>query len=108
MIYFTILVLMTFVASFASVFLKKAAACNSILGVLKDKNIYLGGILYGSAALLNVYVLKYLDYSVVMPMGAITYIWTMILSYLFFKEKINKKKIIGVILVFVGAICIVL
>ena len=56
------------------------------------------------AALINIFVLRHLDYSVVLPLTSITYIWTMILSYITLKEKISNKKIIGVCLIVVGAL----
>jgi drug/metabolite transporter (DMT)-like permease len=97
---------MTIIASIASLFLKKASECDNILLSMKNVNLYIGGGLYVIAALLNVYILRYLEYSVVMPMGSLTYIWTMILSYRFLKEDISRKEIIGVLLIIIGAISI--
>ena len=56
------------------------------------------------SALINIWVLRYMDYSVVLPLTSLTYMWTMILSYLILKEKITKRKIVGVILVLIGAV----
>lgn len=97
---------MTMVGSVASFFLKKASGSNSIINLIKNVNIYLGGFLYLLSAFLNIYILKYLDYSVVLPLTSITYIWTLVISYKFLKEKITFKKIIGIILIIVGAIII--
>ncbi|MFR2167688.1 MAG: hypothetical protein ACLS5W_07540 [Coprococcus sp.] len=47
--------------------------------------------MYLVSALLNIYVLRYLDYSVVLPLTSVTYIWTMVISYFILKEKISKK-----------------
>jgi len=44
----------------------------------------------------------------VLPLTSITYIWTMLVSYLALKEKITKNKIIGVILICVGAVLLVI
>ena len=106
--YYILLVIMTFLGAVASLFLKKASSSKSILDLIKNKNIYIGGFLYLSSAILNIYLLKFLDYSVVLPMTSITYIWTMILSYFILKEKISKKKIIGVISIILGVVCIAL
>lgn len=107
--YYLLLVIMTMIASLASVFLKRASSNNSsIWKMVYNKNIYVGGGLYVLAALLNVYVLKFLDYSIVMPMGAVTYIWTILFSAIFFDEKINRKEIIGVGLILLGTISIVI
>lgn len=106
MIYYIIILIMTLMGAFASLFLKKASSKGSIIDMLKDKNIYIGGIIYVTTALLNIYVLKYLEYSTVLPLTAITYIWTMIISYKILKENITSKKKIGVILIILGAIII--
>lgn len=58
------------------------------------------------SALLNIFVLRYLDYSVVLPLTSITYVWTMIISYLILKESITKRKIAGVALILVGAVLV--
>ena len=102
--YYLILLVMTIMGSVASFFLKKASSNKTIKDLILNKNIYIGGFLYLFAALLNVYILKYLNYSVVLPLTAITYIWTMLISYKFLKEKITFRKIIGVSMIIVGVI----
>lgn len=99
---------MTVLGSFASLFLKKASGSTEIKKLLVNKNLYIGLIMYGVAALLNVWVLRYMQYSIVLPLTSITYIWTMIISYKILKENITKKKILGVICIVLGAIIIVL
>lgn len=107
MIYVLILI-MTIMGSVASLFLKKASVFKNLKDLFLNINLYIGGFLYLGAAILNIVVLRYLDYSIVLPLTSITYIWTMIISYLFLKEHISSKKIIGVILIVLGAITIVL
>ncbi|MFQ6866626.1 EamA family transporter [Blautia sp.] len=104
--YFVILLIMTFMGSIASLFLKKASGANGLLEMLKNVNLYIGGSLYLTSAVLNIWVLRYLDYSVVLPLTSFTYIWTMAVSYLVLKEKITIKKICGVIFILLGAICV--
>lgn len=70
--------------------------------------LLLGLLCYGSAALINIYVLTLLPYSVVFPLTSITYIWTMLLSYYVLKEHINMRQIAGVGLLVLGAACLVL
>lgn len=106
MIYYFILVVMAFLGSLASLFLKKASSTENICKIFSNKNLYLGGVLYFVSALLNIYILKYLDYSIVLPLTSITYIWTMALSYIILREKISHKKIIGVVLILVGAVIV--
>ena len=105
-LYFISLLIMTMLGSVASLFLKKASGTEGIFTMLKNVNLYIGGFLYLASAVLNIWILRYLDYSVVLPLTSLTYIWTMVLSYLILKEKITKKKIGGVILILIGAICV--
>lgn len=104
MIFIVCLIVMTFMGAVASLFFKKASGANGIFETIKSINLYVGVCLYGAAALLNIWILRYLDYSVVLPLTSLTYIWTMVLSYFFLKERISKKKILGVVLILAGAI----
>ena len=106
LIYYIILVIMTFSGAVASLFLKKASASDNIISIIKNINLYIGCVLYLVSALLNIYVLRYLDYSVVLPLTSVTYIWTMVISYFILKEKISKKKIFGVGLILIGAVLV--
>lgn len=105
-IYYVYLIIMTLIGAFAALFLKKASDFKNIKLLLYDVNFYIGGILYFLSALINIYVLRFLDYSIVLPLTSITYIWTMIISYLVFKEKITSKKIVGIGMIILGAILI--
>ncbi|MBF1103093.1 MAG: EamA family transporter [Solobacterium sp.] len=105
-IYYVVLLVMTMFGSVASLFLKKASGSKSLIDMLKNINLYIGGFLYVSSAVLNIWLLKILDYSVILPLTSLTYIWTMVLSYFILKEKITVKKIVGVCLILVGAIII--
>lgn len=98
------LIFMTFLGAFASYCLKNAAIHDSLLITFKDRNLYIGGALYFLSALLNIYILKFLDYSMVFPLTSLTYIWTMVISWNLLSEKINKQKICGVCLILIGAI----
>ena len=104
--YFLLLLVMTAIGSIASLFLKKASGADGLVALLKNINLYIGGGLYLASAVINIIVLRHLDYSVVLPLTSITYIWTMVLSYLILKEKITKRKIGGVVLIIIGAVII--
>ena len=95
-----------FFGSVASLFLKKASGTEGLLALIKNPYLYIGGDLYLFSAVLNIWILRVLEYSVVLPLTSLTYIWTMVLSYFILKEKITKKKIGGVILILIGAICV--
>ena len=106
LMYYLILIIMTLIGAIASLYLKKASNSDGMLNAIKNINLYTGGMLYLIAAVLNIYILKFLDYSIVLPLTSVTYIWTMILSHFKLNEKISKTKIIGVILIIIGAILV--
>ena len=107
--YYFILILMTVMGAFAAFFLKKATeATTNIKMLIFNKYFYIGGSLYFSSALLNIYILRFLEYSIVLPLTSITYIWTMIIAGVFLKEKINFKKKLGVGFILLGATLLVM
>ncbi len=67
---------------------------------------YIGGMLYVASALLNYYLLKKLPYSVVVPVGALCYVWTMLISRFLLGEKIGKKKAAGIGLIIAGVVMV--
>lgn len=105
---YVLIILMTFGGALASIFLKKASKFKNIIDLIKNPNLYIGGIIYVTCAVMNIVVLKSLDYSLVLPLTSITYIWTMVLAYILLKEKISRKRIFGVVFIIIGAIIIVL
>lgn len=105
-IYWVTLIIMTMLGSVASLFLKKASGADGVLSMIRNVNLYVGGFLYFASAVLNIWILRYFDYSVVLPLTSLTYIWTMVLSYMLLKEKITIMKISGVVLILIGAICV--
>mgnify|MGYP002868901658 CR=1 FL=1 len=102
-LYYALLVLLTLLEAVGSIYLKKSTGGNGVTDIIKSPYFYLGGFLYFAAAVLNIYVLRFLDYSVAFPLKAITYIWTVALAYMFFKEKITRRKVIGILLIIAGA-----
>lgn len=103
---FLLLLMMTLLGAVASLFFKRASGHGRIVEYLFDVNLYIGGFLYLTAAVLNIIVLRKLDYSLVLPLTSITYIWTMLLSRVILQEKITSKKMLGVLLILIGAVCI--
>ena len=108
MICYVLILAMTLMGAIASIFLKRASSSENFIKMLMNMNLYVGGGLYVASALLNIVVLRYLNYSVVLPLTSVTYIWTIVLSYMVLKEKISKKKIMGVICIIIGAVCVAL
>lgn len=109
MIYYVYILIMTLMGSLGALFFKRSTSNDmTIKSLIINKNLYIGGGLYFISATLNIYVLKSMPYSVVLPLTSITYIWTMILSYFVLHEKISSKKIVGIILIILGAVALTL
>ncbi|MCR8659653.1 EamA family transporter [Paenibacillus endoradicis] len=96
-----ILLIMTLAGSLGSVFFK--------FYTLKKKLLYLliGFAFYGTGALLNIYLLKVLPYTVVLPANALTFIWTLFFAKWFFKETIGIYKIAGVAFIISGLVVLI-
>jgi len=105
-VYYIIILLMSLAASFASFLFKKSTNDGTILSIIKNKYLYIGGFLYVISALFNIWLLQKMPYFIVVPLGSICYIWTMVIAGLFLKENIRIKKIIGVVFIISGVICI--
>ena len=103
---FALLVLMTFLGSVAAFFLKKASSFKTVTELLSSYNLYIGASLYLSSAIINIVLLKHMNYSVVLPLTSITYVWTMIIAHFFLGEHIGVRKFIGLALIITGCICI--
>ena len=104
-----LLIVMTWFGAIGGYLLKKSSSCD----FNKDRYRFLGWLaagvsFYGAAAILNIIALRFLPYTIVFPLTAVTYIWTMIISYFILKENISIKKILGVALIVTGAVILVL
>lgn len=102
---YILLLIMTVLGSFGGYFFKKSTEIG-LNRIIFSKYLYIGGFLYFISALINIVLLKYLSYMIVLPLASITYIWTLIISNKFLNEKITKNKKIGVCLIILGVILI--
>ncbi len=101
--------IMTLSGSLGAFFLKKGVSRMeklSVLGMLKEKYLYFGGTFYVLGALLNIVLLRFLPYTIIYPITSVTYIWTLIISALFLKEKITWNKIVAVGCIVAGVVFI--
>lgn len=105
---YTLLVTMTIFGCFGGYFFKRASNKRAVdKSILKCIDFYIGGSLYFFSAVINIYLLKFLPYTIVLPLTSITYIWTLLVSHKLLKEEISNLKKIGVGLIIVGAFLIV-
>ena len=75
---------------------------DGFLSMFRTPKLYLGGCCYLTGAVLNILLLRHLDYSVLYPMTAVTYVWSMLLSAAFLGERITRRKLVGVAAILVG------
>lgn len=96
-------IIMTLIGALGAFFFKKSTVkMDGIFSLLSIPSFYVGGFFYAASALMNVILLRYMDYTVLYPMTAICYIWSLIISRFFLGEKITRKKVIGISLICVG------
>jgi len=97
------LIIMTILGSIGAIFFKFVS---NYLSLKKVKYaiacLIVGGLFYGCAALLNIYVLTIFPYSIVFPLTSITYIWTLTLGYFLLKEKVSWRQLFGCSLIILG------
>lgn len=100
-----LVIIMTLSGALGGYFFKRATSqSEKLIGVVLKPSLYAGGLFYVLGAGLNILVLKKLPYTVVLPLTSLTYVWTMVISYLVLNEKITRLKITGVTLILVGSI----
>ena len=101
-----VLALMTLLGAVASVLLKQAAGEPAIPALVTDWHFWAGGARYGLAALLNIWVLRHLGLSVVLPATGLTYVWTLVIARLVLGEALTWRKLTGVGLICGGVLLI--
>lgn len=104
-----ILLITTFSGSVGALALKKGMndlPQLTIIAVATNGWIYLGSILYILSAATNILLFKYLDYSIAFPMTSLSYVWTVIISYFIFKEKLTFRKLLAICLIILGVFVI--
>ena len=93
------------IGGFGPILMKKGSSGFSIRKpwhILKNKFLMLGIFMYGISTILFIPALKGGDLSVLYPLTATSYIWILLYSKMFLKEKITPNKIFGVGLIIVG------
>ena len=103
---YLLLFVMSFLGAFAGLFLKKGTNRFGSKNFFAIWQLYVGGLFYAAGAVINIYVLRYIDYSVVMPMMSLTYIWTTVLSVAVLKEQLTARKRIGLTFIVLGVVMI--
>lgn len=95
-----------FLSALSQLILKKAADNPKLTGIRAYLNlpvIAAYGLFFG-CMLLNVVALRTLDLTIASVLEASSYIYVMVLSWLFLKERISKRRLIGNLIIIVGIV----
>ena len=72
------------------------------MGIITNYYLWIGGIIYGTSALLFIVALRGGDLSVLYPVVALSFIWVILLSRFFLHESIPGLKIGGIVFILGG------
>lgn len=105
--YYLLGLLSVTIASFSQVLLKKGAMrqYDSLIREYLNGFVIVGYLMMFGSVFLTMIVYRGLDFMSVPVLEAVGYILVPILSYFFFKEKLSRKKVIGIIFILAG-ICV--
>ncbi len=101
-----IYILGVIISALAQILLKKSADIereSKIKEYLNFKTLFAYAIFFG-ATLCSVFAYKYVPLSMGPILGATEYVFVAVLSYFLLKEKISKKKLIGLITIILGVL----
>ena len=72
--------------------------------IFLSKYFFAGGLLLVLGTVLMILALKIEELSVLFPITALTYIWVMILARIFLREKLNRWKLVSIVLIVAGIV----
>lgn len=104
MIYWLMLVLSVTVASFSQVLLKKSAAkeYDNIIREYLNPYVIIGYGMMMVSTILTIIAYRGVEYKNGPVIESLGYLLVMFLSFVFFREPITKKKVLGNILILLG------
>jgi drug/metabolite transporter (DMT)-like permease len=79
---------------------------DSIIKILTDIRLISGFFLYIIATIIFIYILRTTELSFLYPLTSLTYIYVSLFSYYILKEKYNRYKVLGVLLIVFGIVLI--
>jgi drug/metabolite transporter (DMT)-like permease len=94
------------IGSFGAVFLKLGAVRLSGVMSLFNWRLALGVGLYMGSSVIYALGIRHGQLSVLFPMVAVGYIWTVLWARLFFHERFNRSKLVGLGLVLIGVLLV--
>jgi uncharacterized membrane protein len=92
----------TFLGSTGALMLKMGSTGVTPGAIMRNYKLLLGFILYGLSTIPFLIALKFGPLSVLYPFVSLSYIWTILLSMRYLKERMNVWKWMGITLVLAG------
>ena len=101
--YAIIYILSIFACSCSQIFLKKSAdKPHSGIRVYFNRVVIISNVVFVGATLITVVLYKYIQLSTATLLSSTSYIFILVLSAIFLKEKISKRKLMGVAFIIAG------
>ena len=103
-LHFWILLLSVLIASFSQILLKKSAekTYSSLLREYMNFYVICGYGMMFLSMFLTIIAYAGMEFTNVQIVEATGYVMVLVLSYFFFREKITKRKVLGMIFIFAG------
>ena len=94
----------TLISSISQILLKKSADCQYTAKYTEYFNrlVIAGYTLLLCATFINVFALRWIPLSLAMALDASGQVFVPLMSYFFLREKMNRKKCIGMLIIIVG------
>jgi drug/metabolite transporter (DMT)-like permease len=106
-----VLLLNSLLVSFSQVLLKKSAMRkhNSFLSEYVNIYVIAGYAIFFIVLLINIFIMKYIEMNIVSVFSeSMPLVISIFTGYIFFNERINKRKIISVVLILIGIVLIII
>ena len=102
--FYAVAVIVAIFASIGHICFKKFALKGKIIlpAMLVDRHLVAGTTLFGASVILSIIALKFIDFSAFYSFTALNYLFISVLSKIYLKERIDKKKIIGNLIIILG------
>lgn len=69
-----------------------------------NKGVFLGYTIFLTITLVNVFMYRYVEFNLILVIESLAYVFVPLISYKVFKEKLNKKQLIGLMIIVAGVI----
>ena len=92
-----------FVCSCTQISLKKAAAEDRHgISIYLNKTVIISNVIFVGATFVSTILYRHIQLSTASLLGSLSYVFVPVLSLVFIKEKISKRKISGIVLIIMG------